>query len=329
MATEKKKKKIDEKIFANSTQKLGKHAIPEDNFEKSDFDWCEILRVFGIIVLIAAFVMSAISLFLVNQKGLQGEKIVELEKKINELEKKQTTIGDQIKQNEKIELTKESLDDKKEVQNLDEFKAENIPVGFTPDESLVNISNEVEFPEIPEDITPYRKFCDIEGIWGEPRAGYNFGYNDAAVDVNRRANVQIPTWKWLAFTGEELWLPGIGSLKDPNGGETLVVLINVWEEPGEFLNAYILHGFWGLGEVWDMSDMTFDEDGNPVYGQYTLGTLATIRNHYINQLGSTEPNPEFRGHTGKATQAETITWACVIRWYDGSFKLVDSGQWVR
>lgn len=208
-----------------------------------------------------------------------------------------------------------------------------IEPGFNPNQTLIDISNKVNLPEIPVDsiiFKDYRIFPDIEGIWGKPRAGYNDGFNDEFSSSDRLRNVQIPTWKWLAFTGEEGWWPGVGSLKDPDGGAILLVVINVWETPGEFQKAYLLHGFWAFGEVWDMSDML--DNGNntaPKYGQYTLETMATIRNHYINQLGSTEPNPEFRGQTGKATQAETITWACVLRWYDGSFRLVDSGQWVR
>ncbi len=210
------------------------------------------------------------------------------------------------------------------------FEVPVIEPGFSPDPDLIDISDEVNFPEIPQDLTSYRIFPDVESVWGKPRAGYNFGYNDAFRDVSRRANVQIPTWKWLVFTGEETWLPGIGSVKDPDGGAILVALINVWEIPGEFLNAYLLHGFWGVGEVWDMSDMADNEDyTDPEYGEYTLETLAILRNHYLNQLGSDEPNPEFRGQCGCAEQCETITWVAVLRWYDGSFRLVDSGQWIR
>lgn len=207
--------------------------------------------------------------------------------------------------------------------------------GFTPDPELIDISDQVSLPEVPADITLYRTFPDVDGAWGKPRVGYNFGYNDACRDVSRQCNLQIPTWSWVVVTGEEISLPGIGSLRNPDGGAVLAVLINVWEVPGEFEEAYILHGWWGTGEVWDMSDMTTKWDANTetyvndIYGTYTLETLAVLRNHYLYQLGSTEPNPEFRGQCGSGTQCASVTWACVLRWYDGSFRLVANDQWVR
>ncbi len=244
---------------------------------------------------------------------------------VNEVEAKTEDSIDEEEVNGVEAKTEDSIDEEKVIN----FEVSTIELGFNPDPDLIDISNEVDFPDIPQNLEPYRGFIDVEGVWGEPRAGYNFGYNDAFRDVTRRANVQIPTWKWLVFTGEETWLPGIGSVKDLDGGAILVALINVWEFPGEFLNAYLLHGFWAVGEVWNMSDMIDNKDyTNPEYGEYTLETLAALRNHYLNQLGSDEPNPEFRGQCGCAEQCDTITWVVVLRWYDGSFRLVDSGQWI-
>lgn len=252
----------------------------------------------------------------------------------NKVEATETTTKVESAQVDKVAVVTETTKSQESTTTISETeKPLVIEPGFDPDSSLIDISKEVNFPKIPKDsvvFKDYRGFCDVTGIWGKPRAGYNDGFNDEFSSSDRRRNVQIPTWKWLIFTGEEGWFPGVGSIKDPDGGAILLAVINVWETPGEFTNAYLLHGFWGFGEVWDMSDMIDNADySQPKYGEYTLGTLATIRNHYINQLGSTDPNPEFRGQTGERTQARTITWVCILRWYDGTFRLVSNGQWIR
>jgi hypothetical protein len=331
----------------------GYHHVDEEpeKKEKKPSKWKGLWIGLGVFFLIAALVMSSLGLYgmALNKFSIADSQkdIEEIQGKIDEIlteqakiEDNQNILGEKLEHMEKVNTAQNGKDaedllyvlseigriDKAMAGKEDKLIPPEIPVGFTPDEGVIDISKEVNLSEIPDDITPYRIFPDVKGVWGEALAGYNFGYNDAFVDSDRFGNTQIPTWSWVAYTGEEMNLPGFGSLKDKDGGAVLAVIINVWETPGEFLKAYILHGFWGTGEVWDMSDMT---DNPPVYGENTLKTLAVIRNHYINQLGSDEPNPEFRGQTGKGDQAPTITWAVALRWYDGTFRLVDSGQWVR
>jgi len=339
---------ILEEIEENKMSNVARE--PKEKKVKKPFNFNEkaVWIGIGVFFLIAALVISALGLtgYYLNSeriKGTQGKigelqdisrGMIEIDKKALEEIKtiKKIQKADQVKAaGDKEELLAEIGKTNEDLQKKeDKFVPPEIPVGFTPDENLIDVSKEVVLPEIPKDIKPYRIFPDVKGIWGKPLAGYNFGYNDAFRDSNRIGNIQIPTWSWVVCTGEEIFLPGIGSLKDKDGGAVLAVTINVWETPGEFLLGYILHGFWGTGEVWDMSDMTDNADyTNPQYGESTLKTLAVLRNHYINQLGSDEPNPEFRGQTGKGTQAETITWVVVLRWYDGSFRLVNSGQWIR
>ncbi len=281
----------------------------------------------GIGILIVLLLFSVInSFFLIKRVSSQAGLIGKIADNISLMTETQGKIINKVKaleSNQSSDTTKTADVSSVQVQSI------VIEPGFNPDPNLIDISKEVNLPKIPEDsilFEDYRVFPDVEGVWGKARAGFNDWFNDEFSSSDRRRNVQIPTFKWLAFTGEEGWWPGIGSLKDPDGGEILLVVINCWEEPGEFLMAYLLHGFWAFGEVWDMSDMLESPDR---YGDYTLETMATIRNHFLNQTSSTEPNPEFRGHTGKVTQAKTVTWVCVLRWYDGSFRLVNSGQWIR
>lgn len=221
------------------------------------------------------------------------------------------------------------------------------PVGFTPDDGLIDISQEVTVRQPASDLNVYRCFpqdysvsdsfnrgCQAEqqkGFpWGPPRAGFNFGYNDACRDNTRECNIQITTWSWGVSTGEELYMPGIGSIRDPDGGAAMALWINVWEEPGEFIMAYILHGFWAMGQVWDMEDMTTSWDPatetyeGDSYGEFTLETAATLRDHWAYQL--MEDNGVFRGQCAKAMNCNTVTYVVALRWYDGSFRLIDQGQ---
>jgi len=304
--------------------------------EFEDKAW-EVVKSIVIVILIFALFFTMFSTFYLSKRvSSLTENMSLASENIGLLAKAQGIIIDKVKALESNQSNTQIADTSNAqatTKTNTVKKPSVIELGFNPDPNLIDISKEVNLPEIPKDsiiFKDYRIFCDVPGVWGKARAGFNDGFNDEFSSSDRLRNVQIPTWKWLAFTGEEGWWPGVGSLKDPDGGEILLVVINCWREPGEFLLAYLLHGFWAFGEVWDMSDML--NNGNntaPEYGQYTLETMATIRNHYINQEGSTEPNPEFRGHTGRASQAKTITWACVLRWYDGSFRLVGSGQWVR
>jgi hypothetical protein len=203
-----------------------------------------------------------------------------------------------------------------------------IPLGFTPDPKIIDIRNEVDvLVGIPEDLSLYKKFFDVKGVWGEPRGGYGFAYNDAPRDNTRRENIQLTTFAWMVITGEELWIPGIGSIKDSLGGESLLVIFNAWEAPTEFIMAYILHGCWITGRVFNMSDLT---DNPAKYGDYTLESIATLRNHYLYHLTTVdESGYNFVGHTGRYLQADSVTYVLVIRWYDGSFRLVEQGQYVK
>ena len=82
-----------------------------------------------------------------------------------------------------------------------------------------------------------------------------------------------------------------------------------------------------------MSDLTTEWDDesetyvNNQYGDYSLETVATIRDHFLYML--TEDNGVFRGQCSNGDNCETVTWIAVIRWYDGSYHLVESGQYVR
>jgi hypothetical protein len=223
------------------------------------------------------------------------------------------------------------------------------PAGFTPDEGLIDLRDVVDvrkpgnledykcFPQDYSQGDDHNRGCKEEQeagfLWGKPRAGFNFSYNDACRDNTRYCNIQIPTWKWVQGTGEELYLPGIGSIRDPDGGAAAATILNIWEVPGEFLNAYILHGYWAIGELWDLSDMTtkWNESTktyeNDVYGSFTLETGSTLRDHFLFQLS--QSNGVFRGQCGKALNCDTVTWVIALRWFDGSFRLVDQGQWVR
>ena len=329
LSSEKTIKEKREKISLSERLK-GFKEDPEEKKKREEqrkINWAEFkagsleaLKGIGIGILIVLLLFSVINVFFL------GKRVFSLTENIGLIVDIQGTIIDKVKaleSNQSSDTTKTADVSSVQVQSI------VIEPGFNPDPNLIDISKEVNLPKIPEDsilFEDYRVFPDVEGVWGKARAGFNDWFNDEFSSSDRRRNVQIPTFKWLAFTGEEGWWPGIGSLKDPDGGEILLVVINCWEEPGEFLMAYLLHGFWAFGEVWDMSDMLESPDR---YGDYTLETMATIRNHFLNQTSSTEPNPEFRGHTGKVTQAETVTWVCVLRWYDGSFRLVNSGQWIR
>lgn len=246
--------------------------------------------------------------------------------------------------NPTVEPTDEPADDESHYQ---------YPAGFTPDDELMDIRDEVEMRDVPPstaaDLEQNRCFpqsyaqgddfnrgCaeeEAEGFpWEEPRAGFNYDFNAACVDVSRHCNIPVDTWKWVVITGEEVYLPGIGSLRDPNGGAVLVVIMNAWEIPGELENAYVLHGWWGTGEVWDMSDLTtdWDEDSeeyvNNVYGDYSLETLATLRNHFLYRLSYER---QFRGQCSEGDNCDTVTWATVFRWYDGGYRLTAQGQWQR
>ena len=42
-----------------------------------------------------------------------------------------------------------------------------IPSGFTPDSELLDIRNKVQMSTIPKDLTPYKKFFDVKGVWGK------------------------------------------------------------------------------------------------------------------------------------------------------------------
>jgi len=231
-------------------------------------------------------------------------------------------------------------------QPVDAFKP-----GFVRDPKLVDITSKVDLRAPASDLTLYQCFpsdhtdpkdpctaLKAKFPWGKPRAGYNFGYNDACRDQSRSCNVQIGTWKWVVFTGEALDLPGIGSLRDPDGGAVQVLIVNTWEMPGEIVGGTILHGFWATGDVWNMSDMTtkWNETTksyeNDKYGSYTTETAATLRDHYLARqthvTDGIDPNMSFRGQCSLADNCKTITWVTVLRWYDGSFRLIGSGQWV-
>ncbi len=222
--------------------------------------------------------------------------------------------------------------------------------GFTPDDELVDVTELVEvrnpsgdevyrcFPQDYSEGDDFNRGCaelqEAGFPWGDPRAGYNYDYNAACRDVSRHCNVPVDTWKWLVVTGEEIYLPGIGSIRDADGGAAMAGIINPWEIPGEFESAYILHGWWGTGEVWDMSDLTttWDEATETYvdnhYGTYSLETLATLRDHYLYML--TDPtNPQFRGQCSQGTQCETVTYVLAIRWFDGTYHMVQTGQYVR
>jgi len=285
------------------------------------------LKCIGIFILVFLFFFTVLNgIFLIKRVNTHADLISQIVENMGLATKLQGILIDKVKA-----LESDQNGNNAKTADVSDVQAQTIVIepGFNPDPNLIDISKEVNLPEIPKDsilFKDYRVFPDVEGVWGKARAGFNDWFNDEFSSSDRRRNVQIPTFKWLAFTGEEGWWPGIGSIKDPDGGEILLVVINVWEEPGEFNLAYLLHGFWAFGEVWDMSDMLVNPDR---YGDYTLETMATIRNHFLNQTSSTEPNPEFRGHTGKVTQAETVTWVCIVRWFDGSYRFLGSGQYVR
>lgn len=242
------------------------------------------------------------------------------------------TLKDEIEKIKKESNEKQALI-KKLAQRLEEVAPEppEISPGFTSDPNLIDIRDEVKVLGIPNDLTPYKKFFDVNGVWGEPRGGYHFAYNDAPRDNTRRENIQLTTFAWLVITGEELWVPGIGGIKDSLGGESLLVIINAWEVPTEFLMAYILHGCWITGRMFNMSDLTDNQTyTDPKYGDHTLESMVTLRNHYLYHLTTVDESGfNFVGHTGKYLQADSVTYVLVIRWYDGSFRLVDQGQYVK
>lgn len=223
------------------------------------------------------------------------------------------------------------------------------PEGYTMAEEAVDITDLVDLRGPADDITNYACFPQdySEGDdnnrgcqslqengqlpWDEPLAGFNYSYNAACRDVSRHCNIPIDTWKWVVVTGEEIFLPGVGSLRDANGGAVLAMIMNAWEIPGEWENAYVLHGYWATGETWDMSDLvtTWDEENETytdnLYG-HSVETGATLRDHFLNALSY---NQQFRGQCSKGTNCETVTWVTGFRWFDGSFHITGYGQWER
>lgn len=306
----KKKKRVStsEKFEENTEEKKGRRV-----------SIVNIILVVLCIFVIAALIMSGIAIATFKNSDSQLASIKEELKKVAD---NSTAINDL---RTSLKKANEELQKKE-----DKFIPPVIPNGFTPDKGLIDVRNEVKFLEIPKNLEPYKTFFNVAGIWGKARAGYYYDYNDAFLDVDRLGNVQIPTFGWVTFVGEEMYLPGIGSLKDPNGGAVEACIINVWEKPGELERAYLRHGAFMVGRMFNMSDMTIDSNSKLVYGGYTLESLAILRNHSLYNLTTVDQNGfNFIGQTGSKDNAKNVTWIAVIRDYEGKYNLVGSGQYVK
>lgn len=231
--------------------------------------------------------------------------------------------------------------------------AVDLPVGFTPDLKLVDISKQVNLRPVAADLSLYKCFpqdyaqgdsfnrgCqklqnDGKLPWKKPLAGFNYDYNAIDVicgDTTGTCNIPVDTFKWVSITGESVSLPGIGTMHDPDGGIVVVTIMNAWEVPGKIEGAIIHSGWLGTGEIWDMSDLTTNWDDstktyvNNKFGDASVETSATLRDHILYKSGF---DPEFRGKCSLATNCRSALWVNVFRWYDGNYYLLGFGEWHR
>jgi hypothetical protein len=209
---------------------------------------------------------------------------------------------------------------------------EDLLEGFTPVSSLVMNPDDLELPSIPKNLRPYIGFVDVEGVWGNPVAGYNDGNNWSCEDVTGWCADDIQAFNWRVITGYQVCHPAVGCLKDPDGGAVMVLFNNfhdsdeIWRarnKSGIFVDA----GFIAYGPFWNHSRDTNDVEAD----------IAAIRNHYLFQLGYPHPDNHLEGQCGSSDLCETVTYVVVYRMWDrpdlgidySHFQLVDWGQWVR
>lgn len=204
--------------------------------------------------------------------------------------------------------------------------------GFDPVSSLVMNPDELELPGIPGNLDPYIGFVDVEGVWGDPVAGYNDGNNWSCEDVTGWCADDIQAHNWRVITGYEVCHPAVGCLKDPDGGAVMILFNNfhdsdeVWSVRNDS-GIYVDAGFVGYGPFWNHNREENDVEAD----------VAAIRNHYLFQLGYPHPDNHLRGQCGSSGLCETVTYVVAYRMWDrpdlgigySHFQLVDWGQWVR
>ena len=221
-------------------------------------------------------------------------------------------------------------------QSLEYSVPENLQVtgmtGFIPVDSLVMNPDDKSLPEVPEELSPYKGFVDVSGVWGSSIAGYNDGENFSCDSPNGWCSDDIQSYNWRVITGYVVCHPSVGCLKDPDGGAVMILFINfedsdeIWG-PRNNSAVYIDNGFVGYGPMWDLSGETYNvEEG-----------VAAIRNHYLFQLGIPHDDNHLEGQCGSSDLCGTVTYAIVYRMYDRSeigiefshYELIDFGQWRR
>lgn len=181
-----------------------------------------------------------------------------------------------------------------------------IPPGFDPDPGLVNVGGVRSPADQLQQEFPY-------GI-----AGWRYCKNDWCDTPNFRCSLQLPAWHWLVLTAEEIRVPGVGVIRDPNGGAALLLMVDRPDQTFRWdheTSVLVQAGYMATGRVWIMADET-----------HTHEVEAILRDFYLYETGW---NMEFVGQCGSSDLCGTITWATVQRWFDGSWHLTGAGQWVR
>ncbi len=180
-----------------------------------------------------------------------------------------------------------------------------LPEGFTPDKKL-HLSTDITALQIG-DLNQYGDFekaLDTGRPVGDRLAGYNYDYNDFCQVPEFYCNMQLDIYSWRVLQGEEVRVPGIGTLKGSERRSVVLLIINLADN----VKAYDVEK---NGPVY--TKRGFTATGREFDGSKVDQTERNLSGHWLYRQANGTPEKSYIGITDSVDNARETLLVTVVR----------------